>query len=230
MFRAMIYKELRETWRIAALALVAYLYIAANSIGIFEKIMNWNETFQIVDSNFQGPPDIPFVTTDFYDKFSLATFVFLAALGFWQATSESRRNAWLFLLHHPTTKKKLIVSKLFSGITLAIFCIPVPILIYGAWAATPGTHPSPFEWGMTVCCWKNAYNLSPLYFAAFLTGIRPAWWFGSRLFPLAVAVSFEIVINREFSFAPAFDLAIVTMVNLAYVFCILNVAQTRDFS
>ena len=32
-------------------------------------------------------------------------------------------------------------------------CTAVPILVYGCWAATPGTHAIPFEWSMTVPIW-----------------------------------------------------------------------------
>ncbi len=64
-------------------------------------------------------------------------------------------------------------------------CTLLPILIYATWAATPGTHPGPFEWSMTGLAFR-VWLLMPLaYLGAFASGIRPARWFGSQLLPLA---------------------------------------------
>ena len=49
----------------------------------------------------------------------------------------------------------------------------------------PGKHASPFFWWMTATAWEAWGVIAIVYLAAFLAGIRPARWFGTRLLPLA---------------------------------------------
>ena len=55
------------------------------------------------------------------------------------------------------------------------------------WAATPGTHASPFEWSMTVPIWIGWFAMTILYLGAFHTVVRPGRWYRSRLLPLAAS-------------------------------------------
>ena len=107
------------------------------------------------------------------------------ALGLRQTVVESRRGTWLFLLHRPASLWRVLAAKLAVGGGLYLVCGAVAILSYAAWAAMPGKHASPFLWWMTARAWKAWGVIAIVYLAAFLAGIRPARWFGTRLLPLA---------------------------------------------
>ena len=104
----------------------------------------------------------------------------------------------------------------------------LPILIYAAWAAAPGTHPGPFEWSMTMPA-LEVWLLMPLvYLGAFASGIRPARWFGSRLLPLvSVAVPAVVLLNLPHWWLIAFPLLLLVAAML--VSDILWEVETRDF-
>lgn len=181
MWKALVYKELRETLWIAGLALAAYAYIVGSCTGaslIPAGFLFSRSYYRVV---------VPFVDDDF-----LATFVQISAalaicVGLRQSLGESRHGTWLFLLHRPVESWKVIAGKLAVGMVICFGAMALPILIYAWWAATPGTHASPFEWSMTRSSWQAWFSITPGYLAAFLVGMRPARWFGSRLLPLVGA-------------------------------------------
>ena len=111
---------------------------------------------------------------------------------------------------------------------ILLFCTLLPILIYAAWAATPGTHAGPFEWSMTATAFHVWLQLSLAYLGAFACGIRPARWFGSRLLPLvAAAVPGMFLFLMPYWWLTAFPLLLLT--GAIFVSDILWVAETRDF-
>ena len=103
-------------------------------------------------------------------------------LGLRQTVGESIHGTWMFLLHRPVGWTRLIGVKLLVGVALYLVCGAAAILVYAWWAATPGTHASPFEWSMTVPTWKVWIVMPIVYLGgAFLSGMRPARWVGTRL-------------------------------------------------
>jgi hypothetical protein len=105
-------------------------------------------------------------------------------------------------------------------------------LVYGLWAATPGTHASPFEWSMTQPACVSWLAITILYLGAFLTGVRPGRWHASRLFPLIAAVIATLLTAmaaHAFNIAPWLG-ALTVIVDLWIIGVILYVAQTRDYS
>ena len=80
-----------------------------------------------------------------------------------------------------------------AGLYLAFSA--VPILVYAWWAATPGTHAGPFEWSMTLPAWQLWLSITAIYLAAFLVGMRPARWIGSRLLPLVAVGLFVLLLQ-----------------------------------
>jgi hypothetical protein len=172
MLRAMVYKELRETVVIGALALVAFALVNYSPVSFF--------------TNY-GDRGIPFVRDSFVSAFVMVAVGFAIVLGLRQSFVESMRGTWLFLLHRPLPRWQVIAVKLAVGGALYLVCAAVPILIYAQWAATPGTHASPFEWSMTATTWQFTIAALNVYLAAFLVGIRQGRWFGTRLWPLAAA-------------------------------------------
>jgi hypothetical protein len=179
--RALAFKELREVAGIAAAALGCYLALVVNLMGA--KVFDW------VPGMPAGTEEVPFTGSDFATLFLLISAVFAVALGFRQSAWESARGTYLFLLHRPLGREAVMLTKLGVGAGVLLVGASVPVVLYAAWAAVPGHHPSPFAWSMTAGAWQMTLLMPLLYLGAFLSGLRPARWFGTRLLPLVTAVA-----------------------------------------
>ena len=224
--KALVLKELRELRGIAALALAAYLVLVARVTGV--KAFDW------VPGMPDGMEFPPFVGAQFSSFFALLTGIFAIALGFRQTAWESSQGTFLFLLHRPISRQAVFFIKLATGLLILVSCAAVPILIYGWWAATPGQIASPFRWSWTLSSWCIIGSTAPAYLGAFLSGLRPARWFGTRLLPLAAAVISIWVLLAALSSTPnvapfTFIFALVLLVALL-ISAIRHVALTRDYA
>jgi hypothetical protein len=224
MLKTLALKELRETIGIAALALIPFAYYVLNGMGI-----------SVLPINAGGRYSIPFVNDPLLQSFAAIAVLLAVALGFRQSVWESALGTDQFLLHRPVSRIQLIGVKLFVGIAVLMICSTLPILAYAWWAATPGTHASPFEWSMTEPFWRIPLVTTMVYLGCFLSGIRPARWVGTRLVPLAaVAFLAMIVAAGAFCFAvlPAWWIwwaGVVVLVDAVLVVSILFAFRTRDF-
>ena len=162
MLKAMVFKELRETVGIAAIALLAYF------IGIM-NLLNYRFV-PTLGFLYMRPAGIPFYQDEFVQWFSFVSVGFAIALGLKQTLGESWRGTWLLLLHRPLDRRNIIAVKLAVGAGMYLFFSAVPILVYALWAATPGTHPSPFRWWMTLPGWMAWLIITLCYFGAFSLG------------------------------------------------------------
>jgi hypothetical protein len=221
---ALVYKEFRETLPIAALGLAALLLVALDAMG--------NSPLPDVISRFYG--NIPFVSDTFGELFALVAGGLALALGFWQALGDFWGDAQLFVLHRPVSRQRIYSVKLTVGIATYLICGLVPILLYALWAATPGTHASPFEWSMTTNVWMSWLAMVTIYLGAFLSGIRPAAWVGTRLAPLAAAMTIALLPSVLGSLLPPGAAAIAVLAllaaDVALAISILHVTNTRDFA
>jgi hypothetical protein len=217
---ALAIKELREVLGIAAAALAGYLALLASLLGA--KVFDW------VPGMPHGTTEVPFTGSGFVVIFTFVSVVFAVALGFRQSVPESARGTFLFLLHRPVARDAIFLTKLAIGAGLLLACAALPIVLYGAWAALPGTHPSPFEWSMTGPAWRMAVLMPLLYLGAFLSGLRPARWYGTRLLPLFGSV---VLLTLVYSL-PWWPLSVLLTVVL-YAMLAANVcfvARTRDYA
>jgi hypothetical protein len=220
MLRVMVSKELRETLPIAACAVAVYLWLAFGQPAAQFWPLGWLPIAR-------GEP-FPFLSGEFLGAFLMASSVFAIALGLRQTLSESARGTWLFLLHRPLGRRWLIAVKLAVGVALFCVCAAAPILIYGWLAATPGNYPGPFEWSMMADTWTQGASLIGVYLGAFLTGIRPGRWIGTRLLPLmgtAILVFSIHFLTQWMLFWGALAVLGAVLVGL-----ILFIARTRDYS
>ena len=174
MLRTLALKELRETAGIAILALILFANFVVGAMGV--RMVPWS-------SGSMGA--IPFVNDPVLPMLSGVAVLLAVALGFRQSSWESAFGTDQFLLHRPASWGQLLGVKLFVGVGLLVVVSIVPILVYAWWAATPGTHASPFAWSMTEPFWRIPVVVPTVYVASFLSGVRPARWVGTRLVPLA---------------------------------------------
>jgi hypothetical protein len=217
MLKALVYKELRESLWIAAIALAAYLYFVIGEMRL--PLLPW--------MGGTGSA-IPFIGDGFLNSFVMVSAALAIGLGLRQSVAESVRGTWLFLLHRPALRWKLVGLKLATGAAVYLLCAAVPILIYAWWAATPCTHASPFDWSMTLPCWQGWISISAVYFAAFLVGMRPARWFGSRLFPLFGAAVLAAIL-QALPWWWIFGLGGVLALDAWLIAGVLYTARTRNY-
>jgi hypothetical protein len=212
-------KEVRETIWIAAGVLAFYLFYVAVATG-----------FGPLGGMSSGRDALaPFVDQEMVVGLAVVGMCLPAVLGLWQTVGESARGTFQFLLHRPAGRARLIGTKLLVGSGLCLVISAVPILLYAWWAATPGNHPCPFEWWMTAIAWKVWIATPTVYLGAFLAGIRPGRWHGTRLLPLPTAGVSALLIPLLPCWL-ATGLPAVVILDVLLVTNILFVAQTRDFS
>jgi hypothetical protein len=187
--KALAWKELREVFGITVIALAVYLALVINAMG--GKVFDW------VPGMPQGTMGIPFLDGGFTEFHYLISALFAMALGFRQSAWESSRGTFLFLLHRPLRRETVFLTKLAMGMAVLLLCASLPVLLYAWWALLPGRHPAPFEWSMTGPTWRKTLLLPLLYLGAFLSGLRPARWFGTRLLPLLAALLILLAVLNE---------------------------------
>jgi hypothetical protein len=218
MFRAMTLKELREIGGILLLALAAYVYPVTSFMGCAH--LPW------VDANAEVT--IPFVRNDLIGAYEVISCLLAVALGFRQTLGESIGGTYPFLLHRPASRRWLLGMKLLTGATAFLVCAALPVLVCAIWAATPGTHPGPFEWSMTFDAWNAWWRPVILYFAAFLCGIRPSRWLGTRLAPM-VAAGIVFALANEHPFSLLARSGLLLLANALMLMAICFVTRHRDF-
>lgn len=224
-------KELRETLWIAAVALAILLFLTFETMGL--SLSGWQD----VGAGYA----VPFVTDDFVPLFVTVAGCLAVALGLRQTLLESIFGTYPFLLHRPAARWQLIGTKLLVGLGLYLVFSVVPIVIYACWAATPGTHASPFKWSMTWPAWQVWLAMTMVYLAAFHVGIRPARWLGTRLLPAVAVVGLVGVLMQPpwwsmfVAGTPwcwpvrAGVLGVIVLVDVLLAANIFYVAKTRDY-
>jgi hypothetical protein len=218
MFRAVTLKELRETRGIILLALAAY------------GVVLWYQVLQMVKWNALT---LPFADAQFIMRYLYISAALAIALGLRQTLGESIVGTYSFLFHRPATRQWLISMKLLTGLAVYLLCALLPIAVYGLIAATPGTHASPFFWSMTLPTLLAWLAITPLYFGAFLSGIRPGSWFFSRLFPLAgagMAAITTALVHIDLDYGFAVSLIPIILVDIWLISQIKFVVKTRDYA
>jgi hypothetical protein len=216
MYRALAAKELRENAAIGFLAIAALALAVLSYTGCDVFSLKWS-----------GVDAVPFLEGNFLNWFAGLSFAFAIVLGFRQAAWESVRGTSVFLLHRPMDHRKMYATKIAVGLAMVLTLTGVALAIYAFWAATPGTHASPFSWSWTTSWWIVWFAATMWYCAAFLTGIRPARWFGSRLFPL-LAVLFPVALTMS-PFPAIMRIAVVVGVDAILLVAIASVVRLRDY-
>jgi ABC-type transport system involved in multi-copper enzyme maturation permease subunit len=217
--KALVLKELREVCGIAAAALGGYLALVVSLLG--GKVFDW------VPGMPAGTEEVPFTGGGFAGFFTFVSVLFAVALGFRQSAWESARGTYLFLLHRPVSRDAVFLTKLAVGAGVFLLAAGLPIVLYACWAAVPGHHPSPFGWSLTAPAWRLALLMPLLYLGAFLSGLRPARWFGTRLLPLVASVVLLLLAD----YLPwALGLPLAAALDGLLVANVCFVARARDYA
>jgi hypothetical protein len=216
MLRTLAIKETRELAPLAALIFVVQcLLAAAAASGI--PLLPWTYPAE----------GIPFYADAICKLMLVVGGAAAAVLGLVQAVRESSRGTFPFLLHRPASRDALFGTKLIAGATVYVLSSGLPLAIYTLWAATPGTHTSPFLWAMAAPIWLIWAELILLYLGGFLSGLRPGRWLGTRLFP--VGASLLILVLVQFAAGVWIAPIICAVASGALLAAILNVGTTRDY-
>lgn len=232
MLKALVWKELREQLPIVVVTLLVQALLVALAVGV-----DLGGLSNLLGVSGSRRTEIPFVSDLFSDWFVVVSGVCAIAIGLWQTMRESANSTYLFLLHRPIARNSVIATKLTVGTVLFLVVAVTPTLYFAVWAATPGTHASPFEWSMTLWAWEAICCVSLVYFGAFLSGLWPARWFGSRFFPLLAAIgiaflaaSYSSVFPQRFG-APMWLIkwTLLLAMVVAFVQGIFYLADTRDY-
>jgi hypothetical protein len=212
MIRAIALKELREISVFAGLGLLAFLLVATAHMGL-------NPLWPSARLYY------PFLGDGFRFQFGLVAVSLATAIGLWQSIGDQWGGAHLFLQHRPVSRRQLVGAKLALGLVAYLAVAAVPIVIYAAWARTPGSFAGPFFWSMTSETWQTWAAGAAVYLGAFVSGLRPASWFGTRLAPLAAAliVVFPLAMFRWLVFLPSLLVACAALISVA-----LFVARERE--
>ncbi len=221
MLKSLVAKELRETAAAAALGLAFYFFITAKAMR--HDLLPWFSW-----DSYAAFYEIPFVGQGYLASFTVVSAGLAIVLGLVQSLREDVYGTWPYLLYRAAGRARLIGIKLLTGLGVLLACGAAAILLYAWWAATPGTHASPFAWSMTTPVWKVWLTMPIVYLGAFFTGIRPARWKGTRLLPLAAAGSAAVIIP-DLRWWPICGLGLLLLAGAVLLTGIFFVARTRDF-
>lgn len=226
MWKALAFKEARENIWLGAVALALLLFVVVSQTGWDEGVLG-SYGFRAFGA---GSSEIPFVGDEFSSGVAVIAALLAVALGFHQTLGEALHGTYLLLFHLPVARRRLVWAKLGVGLAVYAVCTVLPVLVYAVWAATPGTHASPFAWSMTWPMWQKLFTVTMLYLGAFLCGLRPARWFGSRLLPLVVVgMPTMVLVNAPIPWW-WLPVLITAVVDVIFLVCIQHVVRVRDFS
>jgi hypothetical protein len=168
--RALYWKELREgiKWAVAGL-LVVIVMLA------FAMVTQTSAFSGVVPGIGNGP-------------FMIATIAAGIIMGLGQSIPEHGGDKWGFLAHRPVSRGVLWTAKVVAGVLLYVVVTALPV----AWVmwriATPGHQPMPFDIRMSEPGIADLLAGLVYYFAALLTGMRNARWYGSHAMAIGAAI------------------------------------------
>lgn len=195
MFRALFVKELRESWWLGLLPLAMMLYYSAVETE-FGRVSGIGFGFRHV-SHPERYHEMPFGTMALARSTLLWGSLLAGGLGLWQTFRESQSRTWHFLFYRPVDRFTILWAKVSAAAVVYTLAILIPVLAVCLWAATPGTHASPFRWLLTYPAWYAVAAGPVFYLAALFAGMRRGHLLGTRWWPLiGVAASFGSMGNE----------------------------------
>ena len=176
----MVKKEIREhlvigVGALAANGVLAWMFVVARS-GPSDSGM-----YQIAREVI-GVSDLwpPLVDQRLLGYLAIGGAVYGAALGLLQMLSEFVRGTYPFLLHRPTTTRRIYLGKVAAGVVLYFTPLVAPFAWIAWWASRPGSYAGVFDVGMVgPGLLMMAFGFS-FYLGGLLVGLSPARWYATR--------------------------------------------------
>lgn len=122
---------------------------------------------------------------------AVATFtcaIFGIVLGWLQIHAERHPDLRAFLLHRPVVRASILQAKWLAGVALYSVAIGLPLTALLVYVLIPGHTPAPFDWAMVLPSVAVFLTGFVYYQVGMLTALRPARWYGSRIFGLGLAL------------------------------------------
>jgi ABC-type transport system involved in multi-copper enzyme maturation permease subunit len=182
----------------------------------------------------------PLLHPDWLWWYGFISASFAGGLGLVLSLNDGVRGTWAFGLFRPISRRAYIAAKLLVGSGMTLVIVGVPALVCLIQAALPGGSPWPFDWSCAqpvaeACGWGVV-----VFLGGFLSGIRPASWWWSRLWPLARTVLLGLWFwfgssqmdgtPDEFTPSGAEYWVICAVMVVMLVTAILSVVDERDFA
>ena len=219
MWKALAIKELRDVSLIVAASAFAFFVWTAT---VLAPSIPW--------IGYHGDVMIPFLTGEILGPLIIISSATAIGIGLRQSTCVLGESPSQFLLHRPIERWRLIAFKLFIGFAVVFVLTTTGVVVIFLRAALPGNIPAPFRVWMTTPAWIAIGCVSVVYHAAFLSGLRPARWFGSRLLPTIgiLPFAFGIGVLSYWSLIPG--LIAVFCLNWVLWIATRKIADSRDYA
>ncbi len=171
-----IWKELRATAWVVALGVVAFGWFLSE--------------FGMTELTHRSPVMnmFPLVHPEWLAWYGLVSASFAGGLGLVMSLNDGFRGTWAFALYRPISRRAYITAKLLAGTALTLLMVGLPALICLIGGSIPGMSPMPFDWSYSQPVVEGLGWAIVIFLGGFLSGIRPASWWWSRLWPLAATV------------------------------------------
>lgn len=170
--RAILWKELRENLRWAALALGASCAM----------VLAWIVENRYATTSLDSIASEEVLVMLFFTSGAVAL-----GLGVLQTLPESRQSRWAFLVHRALSPTRIFAAKAIAGLGLYTLAVVLPFLAMAGWLSLEGIEERPFHRAMVAPGLLVLLANLTFYFAGVLVCAREARWYGSRLLPLGTA-------------------------------------------
>ena len=183
--KAMIWKELRENFRWAALgglvlALAEFYMLSAQR------------------NAFRNSGNITITNPTFLMVVLFGSALVGVCLGALQILPERSRDRWAALLHRPVGRGVIFGGKAVAGLGLYGITVTLPFLASACYAAWPGTFPAPFVAALLLPGFHVLAGGAAFYAGSLLLCLHRGRWFGARsVLLLAVGSVFMLQLDSR---------------------------------
>jgi hypothetical protein len=225
MWWALFKKELRELAPIGLAACLGLLVavVAQMRLEVFRFL-----PFSLLGLHSGEVASVPFLDRAIHTPLALIAGVIATLIAAHQTGREDLGRTFSFLLHLPMRRTSVFLTKILAGCLAYLAALSLPVLVYALWVASPGHYPSPFFWSMIGIPFALILAFMIGYLGWFLTFLRPARVFGTRLFPAVTATGIGFICAKTLN-SSYWGLLLVAVAGTIYAACICRAAEVRDY-